>query len=165
MSSVQVRGIPLMSSTIPLIADCIYCDPSTVSSITLECNELSMKLRIGKTPSRFREFSLDENADLAGGKSGSSRNSAQIRTGFWGILGVDSLSVEVGRRSTCVGRVSAIDGARAPTRRLVVLECGISRVITNLLKQVSTRTSHGPCRTSYLIYSLSLRALVRVLVI
>ena len=121
-----------MTSTIPLIADCIYCDPSTVSSITLECNELSMKLRIGKTPSRFREFSLDENADLAGGKSGSSRNSAQIRTGFWGILGVDSLSVEVGRRSTCVIGVSAIDGARAPTCRLVVLECGISSCISGI---------------------------------
>ena len=68
---------------------------------------------------------IDETRDWAGGKSGSSRKSAQIRTGFWGILGVDSLSVEVGRRSTCVGRVSAIDGARAPTCRLVVLECGI----------------------------------------
>ena len=32
-------------------------------------------------------------------------------------MGVDSLSVEVGRRSTCVGGVSAIDGARAPTCR------------------------------------------------
>ena len=60
-----------------------------------------------------------------GGKSGSSRKSDQIRTGFWGILGVDSLSVEVGRRSTCVIGVSAIHGARAPTCRLVVLECGI----------------------------------------
>ena len=37
--------IPLMSSTVPLIADCIICNPSRVSSITLECNELSMKCR------------------------------------------------------------------------------------------------------------------------
>ena len=64
---------------------------------------------------------IDEPRDWAGGKSGSSRKSAQIRTGFWGILGVDSLSVEVGRRSTCVGRVSAIDGARAPTCRYISL--------------------------------------------
>ena len=61
---------------------------------------------------------IDETRDWAGGESGPSRKSTQIRTGFWGILGVDSLSVEVGRRSTCVGGVSAIDGARAPTCRL-----------------------------------------------
>merc|ERR1711865_378979 len=61
---------------------------------------------------------IDETRDWAGGESGPSRKSTQIRTGFWGILGVDSLSVEVGRRSTCVIGVSAIDGARAPTCRL-----------------------------------------------
>jgi hypothetical protein len=47
----------------------------------------------------------------------------RFRTGFWGFLGVDSLSVEVGRRSTCVIGVPAIHGARAPTCQLFVLEC------------------------------------------
>ena len=67
---------------------------------------------------RLESFPLTKTRVLRGGKSGSARKSTRFRTGIWGFWGVDSLSVEVGRRSTCVGGVSAIDGARAPTCRL-----------------------------------------------
>ena len=45
LRGLEAGGFPRASSTIPLIADCIICNPSRVSSITLECNELSMKCR------------------------------------------------------------------------------------------------------------------------
>ena len=91
-----------------------------------------MENRIGKTPSISREFSSDDRKRVIwrGGEVRVIWKSTQIRTEFWGIWGVDSLSVEVGRRSTCVtGFFSAIDGARAPTRRLVVLESVVDTVL------------------------------------
>ena len=104
---------------------------------------------------------IDETRDWAGGESGPSRKSTQIRTGFWEILGVDSLSVEVGRRSTCVGGVSAIDGARAPTCRwcstgvwnfqVLKIQCMRSTFVGMVLVMVGFLSTNVCVRRLYLL--------------